>query len=341
MRALTVVTALVVMLASVVAAPRVEALDETGTASVEGRISAPAGHSVEGFTVWAFRKFESDGSHSWPHVATGATDRAGRWRLDGLAAGTYRFRFSKDHGTELVDRFHGGQSSPWTAQDVVVADGAQVSGVRTPMQVGGTVAGTVRSEHGDGIVTIRVLAYEAVDVYGLGDLNWQLVRATHTDEKGRYELDRLRAAPHRIYFLDPQDRGYERQYYPGVTELEAAETLEVRAAEAFNGIDARLSGGPEPSRVTVVKAPKVKGRPRVGRTLRVTRGVWEPGKVTLRRQWFVRVKGRAVPLKKARKARLKLRRIHRGKQLRVRVVVRAAGHEAYVFRSRWTRRVRT
>lgn len=163
-----------------------------------------------------------------------------------------------------------------------MADGATVTGVHTPLAVGGTVQGTVRSEHGEKLVGARVLAYEGVDVFGTGTLDWQLVRGHQTGHDGRYVLDRLRAAPHLIYYMDSLDRGYLRQYHPGVSELEEATVLEIRAGGVVR-LDPRLTGGPAPvpapapKKIKRVKAPKVKGQARVGRKLRATGVSGGPG----------------------------------------------------------------
>lgn len=88
------------------------------------------------------------------------------------------------------------------------------------------------------------------------------------------------------------------------------------------------------------RAPAVKGQPRVGRVLKVTKGKWSPRKVTLRYQWGVKKGKRFVALKHGKKARLKVTRSLRGKRLRVRVIVRAKGHERLVHFTAATPRVR-
>lgn len=344
MRVLTALAALLLALATVGVAPAAHAADGStlqglGTASVSGQVSAPTGHGVEGFQVRAFIKRHSDSvDHYWVHVDTVQTDAAGRWRHDDLEAGDYLFEVRSNHGTELVNRFHGGQATPWTTPPIAVADGAEVTGVHTPLAVGGTVEGTVRTSDGAPLEGIRVLAYEAVDVWGLGDVSWQLVQVAGTERDGSYRVRRLRATPHRIEFLDPQDRGYQRGFHP--------DDHEVRAGRATTGVDVRMSDAsapvPQARPVQMVKAPKVKGKVRVGRVLRATPGRWEPGTVTVKHRWFVKRAGKVVRVTGAKGAqrKLALRKAHRGARLRVRVVVSAAGHESYVFTSRWTRRVR-
>lgn len=357
MRVLTALAALLLALVTVGVAPTAHtaegptwkgpAWEGDGTASASGQVSAPAGHSVEAFHVLAFIKRYSDTvPHYWTHVNTGYTDAAGRWRVDDLEAGEYLFEIRPTSSSELVKRFHGGQATPWTTPTTVVADGAHVTGIQTPLALGGTVEGTVRTVDGTPIEGIRVLAYEAVDVYGLGEPSWQLVQVGGTAPDGTYRVRRLREAPYRIAFLDPQERGYERVFHPGVEDLEDATTHQVRAGRATTGVDVRMSAGsaPEPDAraVHMLKAPTVKGKPRVGRVLRATTGRWEPGTVSVRHRWFVKRAGKVVGVTGARGAqpKLVLRKAHRGARVRVRMVVRAPGHESYVYTSRWTRRVR-
>ncbi|MBE7325811.1 fibronectin type III domain-containing protein [Nocardioides sp. Y6] len=102
------------------------------------------------------------------------------------------------------------------------------------------------------------------------------------------------------------------------------------------------SPSPEPDAkpITMVRAPRIKGQARVGRVLKATRGVWRPGRAKVRYQWFVKRGKRFAAVKHGDRARLKVTRALKGKRLRVRVTVRAAGHETYVFTSRPTVRVR-
>lgn len=317
------------------------AAQEVGSGSISGRLTAPAGHSTEGFLVRVSRAIEDGAGTYWSHVVTGRADAQGRWRVDGLVAGRYRLQAYQEWATQLVNRFHGGQASPHTAEDVVVTDGEAVTGIVTPLAVGGTISGTVRSRTGTPLVTINVLAYEAVDVYGTGTLDWQLVRGITTNHDGTYELDRLREAPHRIQFVDPLARGWERTYYPGVAGEDEATVLDVSAGKRTAHVDVRLTGGPTVRpKVRAVTKPRRKGKPVVGRTLRVTRGTWDPSRVQVKYQWFAKAGGKAVKVRAGKRPRLKVTRALRGKRVRAKVTVTAPGHRSTSVTTKWTPRVR-
>jgi hypothetical protein len=75
------------------------------------------------------------------------------------------------------------------------------------------------------------------------------------------------------------------------------------------------------------------GAARIGRTVRVSRGEWEPDSVNRSYQWYV--DGRRV--RHATTRRLVLRPGHLGNRVRVRVHATAAGHSPATV---WTRAVR-
>ncbi len=76
----------------------------------------------------------------------------------------------------------------------------------------------------------------------------------------------------------------------------------------------------------VVTQPKLSGKPKVGKVVRVSAGRYTPSRVTVRYQWFAGKKAVA----KARKAELKLTRKLKGKKLSVRLTVTAPGYRTLV-----------
>lgn len=84
------------------------------------------------------------------------------------------------------------------------------------------------------------------------------------------------------------------------------------------------------------RRPKIKGKARVGRTLKVTKGAWSPTEVTLRYRWYAGRK--RVPGAVGR--RLRLTRKLQGRRVRVRVVATTPGASSVVVFSKRTGRVR-
>lgn len=74
---------------------------------------------------------------------------------------------------------------------------------------------------------------------------------------------------------------------------------------------------------TMRTKPKVKGKKRVGKKLRVTTGLWSPAPATVTYQWFRN--GKRIKGKKGKRAFHRVVRADRGKRLWVRVVVTSPG----------------
>ncbi len=82
------------------------------------------------------------------------------------------------------------------------------------------------------------------------------------------------------------------------------------------------------------RATRVRGKARVGRTLRVSRGTWTPSTVTLRYRWFRKTRSGFEPIPGARSRTLSLRKKLRGDRVRVRVRAVALGHAPRLWTSR-------
>jgi hypothetical protein len=87
--------------------------------------------------------------------------------------------------------------------------------------------------------------------------------------------------------------------------------------------------------LTATTLPKVSGKPKVGSTLTVSKGVWSVPGVALKYQWFAGSKA----IKGATKTRLKLAKALKGKKVSVAVTATAAGYAAVVVRTKPTGKV--
>lgn len=100
-------------------------------------------------------------------------------------------------------------------------------------------------------------------------------------------------------------------------------------------------GAPAPvattsTKVVMVKAPRIRGLAKVDQVLRVTRGTWNPTKVSRKIQWLANGKR----IKGATKARLRVTKKLVGKRLSVRVVASAPQLTKLVVTTRTTKNVR-
>ena len=81
--------------------------------------------------------------------------------------------------------------------------------------------------------------------------------------------------------------------------------------------------------------PKISGKAKVGRTLKVSKGSWSPTAVTLRYQWLANGK----VIKKATKAKLVVVKALRGKKITVKVTASLPGAASVTVRTRPSARV--
>ena len=128
------------------------------------------------------------------------------------------------------------------------------------------------------------------------------------------------------------------EYVP--TRADVGKTIRVVASATYpgwqNGTAASaLTASVVPATVVFLVRPRVKGNLRVGETVRVSHGVWQPRAVTCTYQWYAG--GKAIA--GATHRRLTLTTHTLGKRLKVRVKARAAGYSRLVVWTRTTARI--
>lgn len=317
---------------------------DTGTATVSGRVSVPAGQSAAGIVVHARKVIETASGTFWGAAADPvgtATD--GSWRVTGLQAGTYRVEFEVPQGRNVLGEWYGDGRWGGEGKDVVVPAGGTVAGVNEELVLGATVTGTVRSASGEPVVSVWVLAHEENRFYGVQEFT--RVAGGITDAQGRYTITRLRGVNHRFEVADLHGRGYERSFLGGGNTLAEARDFPLIASRVQGGFDHRFRSGPgsekprPPQRIVVRTKAKVIGKAKVGRTLKATRGTYAPSVVRVAFQWQTKKGAKAVAVKGATKAKLRLAKRFKGRQVRVRVTVKAPGHTTVVRTTRWSKKV--
>lgn len=269
----------------------------------------------------------------------------GRAVPPGDGYGAYRITFVDEKGWFVQRGLGQGPGEHWAGVPVGVADGKTHDVGDQQLQLGGQVTGRVRVPAGH-VEGTSVEAY----AWSEQDSRWDPVGNGWASGggEGDFTIPSLAPGRYRLKATSMVPDEIPEEWYDGAATVEEALDVVVRAGRATTGIDIDLrppGSGPEPEPepevrpVRMATAPKLKGVARVGRTLRVTRGAWRPGRVTLARQWFVVRKGRSVPIKGATKARLKVTRALRGARVRVRVTATAPGRTAYVHTTARSRRI--
>ena len=108
---------------------------------ITGKVTGPDGATVADVNVTAYQKDAgTDGEWSW--TASTYTRPDGTYDLGGLAAGTYRIRFSPYQGG-YADEYWNNAGSIDTAQDVVVGKSETVTGRDAQLASAAHIAGTV------------------------------------------------------------------------------------------------------------------------------------------------------------------------------------------------------
>lgn len=314
--------------------------------SISGVVTVPEGHEGEDVRVIALVQ-QPDGR--WRSFDASATARAGEpYRLSGLSTGRYRLRFEPDDWRSTLAASHW-PAAPQVrdAQDVFVLDGEDVPGKNGELVVGGVVTGRVDPSMGIDPGSTQVeLRVDVADPAGPRVWDQGMASVDFADD-GTYRLIGVPEGRYRLAVVALKD--VMEVFHPAVRTIEASAEVVVTHGQETAGVDVSRPPPaptepttPHPKVITMRKAPKVSGKPRVGRAMKVTRGKWKPGKVTVKFQWQTKKGKKAVPAlkgKAAKKARFKLTRKLKGKRVRVRVTVTMKGHRPFVFTSKWLRKV--
>lgn len=209
------------------------------TASISGTLTAPDGAPLSGIQVALY----PHAGEPWRPVTSTRTDRAGRYRLTGLAASpTYRLGF-KDAAGNYVEEYFKDAATIRTSTEVPVTDGATVSGIDAELALAGHVRGTVTGIDGAALQDVYVDAFQRLD----GVPQWNPVTATVADATGGYELDGLTAGRCRIEFvydhvaMPGPDLHYLPEYYDNGASITTATDVSVRAGATTSLKDVELA----------------------------------------------------------------------------------------------------
>ena len=194
-----------------------------------------------------------------------STDEQGRYRITGLAAGSYTVTAAK---SGYVDGAFGQRRSLRSGSPVELTDGQQATNVDLKLARGGVVTGHVLDEEGEPLA--RALVTVLRQQYVRGEKQLTPAGNDQTDDRGQYRVFGL---PPGDYFVSataggieqilrqaigpfggvdqaPESTGYAPTYYPGVVTAADAMKVKVAAAQELGSIDFQ---------VQVVQLATVKG----------------------------------------------------------------------------------
>ena len=315
------------------------------------------------------------GVDQWVEVDSAVTGVDGRYSVGKMDEGTYQVRFDDPSGRYSTE-FYNDKTRADEAEDIVLVKGGGMCDLAPVVLGGAAhLTGLVRGSTGRGIEGAEVTAYVDQDGawtplttimtaangrYDLGRLPGGAYKlGFHDPATGVTEYWNDKASLADADTLNVQNAGSNSgldaqlatplpepttQPTPEPTPEATPEPSPTPTADPTSTTTAPPAPqvAPAPAATTtddavvMVKRPRIKGVAAVARTVRVTRGTWNPTKVSRKIQWLANGKR----IKGATKARLRVTGKLVGKRLSVRVVASAPQRTKLVVTTRTTRSVR-
>lgn len=200
------------------------------TASISGRVTDTSTSGVADVEVMAYRH---NGIGWGPLLNTIThTDALGNYLMGGLPAGSYRLRFEAPSDA-LALEYYDDATSVSSATDIVVADGAAVTGKNVTLDPAAHITGTVTGS-GNPLPGAEVVVYADP-----GSGTWSPMGSDLTDANGDYDVTGLVDGTYRVEFQD-DSRAHVREWYSDAAKLTLADDVVVGKSQTVADIDADL-----------------------------------------------------------------------------------------------------
>lgn len=202
---------------------------DTNTATISGTVTAPAG--VELTSVYVNAQPSDPQSQTWGWASV-ASD--GKYRMEGLAAGSYKLVFSgSNSGAET--QWYNNAASQETATAVTVTVGQNLTGINATLVKGASISGKVTVPAGVDMTNMQVSASSP-------DSEYSQSSSTSVAADGSYRLAGLPAGSYKLKFSG-YNSGAINQWYNNAGTFDAAETLVLAKGQDLAGINATLVKG--------------------------------------------------------------------------------------------------
>ena len=198
-------------------------------ASISGKVTLPAGIDATGLQVSA-----TSPESEFGQVATTAVLQDGTYRLAGLAAGTYKLKFS-GYNTDAIEQWYNNAETFADAATVTLAKGQDLTGINAALVKGSSISGKVTAPSGTDLTNIRVSAYS-------GDSLFDDAGNVQVGADGTYRLSGLRAGSYKLQFAGYQS-GALTQWYNNADSFSTANAVDVAAGQDVANINATLVKG--------------------------------------------------------------------------------------------------
>lgn len=275
------------------------------------------------------------------HPAAGST--VGSYVLPRLGTASYRLGFADscavhDDRVTAATQFFPDALEVGRGRDVAVTDGRATAVEPFAVAPAGHLASYL-SLYDRG--RFEYLADRRVQLFRKSGDAWTVVAETRTSEAGGYWFSFIPAGQYRIGYAKG-DTQLREVFHPSALTLAKSRTVTVPVGPRFESYSpGEAVTFRRDARVVLTSAPEVRGKARVGRTLRSQRPSYaQEGKVKVRRQWQLRRGGKVRAIRGATARKLTLTAGHRGAQVRLRVIATAHGHRRHVHRTAWSSPVR-
>ncbi|ANJ26440.1 beta strand repeat-containing protein [Agromyces aureus] len=236
----------------------------TGTSSISGRITLPAGvdPATAGLSVGVFEASVDNSSMG------GSITPQGDFVVSGLAAGTYKLEFRAWNAPSVLPGWYGGAVDFASAKTVTVTAGQRATGIDATLVAESTIAGTLTGVPAGGA---NVIAHRA-DAAGA----WSQAAYTHVDADGAFRLAGLRPGTYALQF----NTGVFRDvYWKLKADLDSATRIELVSGQAVTGVDVNVSAS------LSTPALSVSGSRQVGSVVQVA-ATWQTQPDAVSYQWF-------------------------------------------------------
>jgi hypothetical protein len=342
---------------------------------IHGVVTAAGGTGLPGIHVTALGERTVDGVAQWVEIDTATTGADGTYNVGKLPDGNYKVRYDDPSGSYSTEFYNDAfrpadatvvelRSGKFDMAPVVLGGAAHLSGLVTDSTGVGIVGAEVTAYvEQDGAWT-PLTTIETVDngrwdlgllpggAYKLGfrdpatgvveywNDNASLADAdtlTVKDAGSTSGLNAQLATP--VPESTPPAPVPTSGPSPEPTPTPTADPTSSTTAPATPAAPAPATTTPATTttaKVVMVKRPRIRGLAKIAQVLRVTRGTWNPTKVSRKIQWLANGKR----IKGATKARLRVSPKLAGKRLSVRVVASAPQRTPLVVTTRTTKNVR-
>jgi hypothetical protein len=198
-------------------------------ASISGKVTVPAGVDISNVQVSVS---SPDSEYSQGSSASVAAD--GTYRLAGLAAGSYKLKFS-GYNSGAIDQWYNNAGTFAAAATLVLAKGQDLTGINATLVKGASISGKVTAPAGTDLTNMRVAAYTA-------DSQFTESGSVQVAADGTYRLSGLAAGSYKLQFAGYQS-GALTQWYNNASSFSTANAIGVAAGQDLTGINATLVKG--------------------------------------------------------------------------------------------------